>query len=259
MKKTLLGMTMAALLTVMTMPSAQAEEMEFSGDIAVVSQYIWRGAPQTVDKVAVQGDIGVALGGLSASIWASNTFGATDPAFPGRDAIEFDWTVDYSGSFDAFGYSVGAIYYQYLRASDADFLEIYAGISYDAPISPSVTVYYTVVDSDLPLNNLNAAGDIWIDFGVSTQYEGFDLSATLSYVSYDGDPSRAADIAAGQFEDGLSLITLGVSKDFKVSDLTVTPSLTIYIPIASDALDGQKYIYNTQAQNDFVFGVNIAF
>ncbi|MFQ5582075.1 MAG: TorF family putative porin [Mariprofundaceae bacterium] len=233
---------------------------ELTGDIGVYNQYIWRGAPQNVNKAAVQGDMGVGVGDFSASVWFSNTFASPAPQFAGQDAIEFDWTLDYSHSFGDFGVSVGTIYYTYLRDSTANFLEVYAGLSYDASISPSVAVYYTVADSSKTVNNLNETGDIWIDLGLSTAVKDVDLGATVSFVFYDSDPTRAADKAAGQFEDGASLVTVGISKDFEVSSLTITPSLNLYIPVASKAPgDGKRYIYNTVSDNNVVFGVNVAF
>ncbi len=253
----------------LAVPSVQAEDegsVSISGDIGVFSQYIWRGAPQTIDKVAVQGDIGLSIplgpGDLSASVWGSNTFASPAPQFAGRDAIEFDWTLDYSGSIGdtGLGYSFGGIYYNYLRDSTANFVEIYGGLSLDALISPFVTVYYTVADSSIAVNNLNETGDLWIDVGAGTSFLGADWSATVSFAFYDADPTRTADILAGHFNDGASVITLGVSKDFEVNGLTITPSLTGYIPIANKApADGKRYIYNTIAENDVVFGVNVAF
>jgi len=109
------------------------------------------------------------------------------------------------------------------------------------------------------VNNLNETGDLWIDAALSTTYLGIDMSAMVSFVFYDTDPTRIADAALGQFSDGASVITIGLSKDFAVKDVTITPSLSIYIPIASKALDGKRYIYNTVSNNDVVLGLNVAF
>lgn len=235
-----------------------------SADMAVYNQYIWRGAPQNTNKTATQGDLALTLplgpGDLSASVWASNTFASPAPQFKGQDAIEFDWTLDYSVSLGDFGISLGSIYYTYLRDSTANFVEVYGGLSYDAVISPSVSVYYTVADSRKAVNNLNEVGDIWVDVGLASTIAGVDVSGTVSFARYDSDPTRSTDKAAGKFNNGASVVTLAISKDYSIGDVTLTPSLTAYIPVASKAPgDGKRYIYNTVSDNNIVFGINAAF
>lgn len=262
-RASLLSLMMAAMMGMLTAPAAQAEGISAFGDAGVYNQYIWRGAPQNTNKAAVQGDFGVGTefgpGELSASVWASNTFASPAPQFSGQDAIEFDWTLDYSGAVGDLGYSLGSIYYTYLRDSTANFVEVYGGLSYDAVISPSVTVYYTVADSQITANNLNETGDLWIDAGLGTAIQGIDLSAMVSFAVYDDDPTRTTDKNNKQFEDGASVVTLGMSKDFEVGDVTITPSLTGYIPVATKAADGKRYIYNTASEYNVVFGVNASF
>ncbi len=264
MKKTFFGMLMAGVMGIGAgAVEAQAEGLAVAGDIGVYNQYIWRGAPQNVNKVAVQGDVSVSAdigpGTLSASAWASNTFASPAPQFAGQDAIEFDWTLDYSGSIGNFGYTVGGIYYTYLRDSTANFVEVYGGISFDAPISPFATVYYTVVDASAQVNNLNITGDIWVDVGASTSLGDYDLSVTVSFAKYDNDPTRTAAEVSGVINDGIQLVTVGASRDFAVSGLTITPSISVIIPVVSTALNGQRYIYQTQSDYNAVFGVNVAF
>jgi len=264
MKKSILAMLMAGVMGICTgAVEAQADGVSVAGDIGVFNQYIWRGAPQNVNKAAVQGDVSLSAdigpGTLSASGWASNTFASPAPQFAGQDAIEFDWTLDYSGSIGDFGYTIGGIYYTYLRDSTANFAEVYGGISYDAMISPFATVYYTVADASKLVNNLNITKDIWLDVGASTSLGAYDLSTTVSFAFYDKDPTRAAAVTSGNINNGIQLVTVGVSRDFKVSDLTITPSITAIIPVVSRALDGKRYIYQTQSDFNAVFGVNVAF
>ncbi len=268
-RSSLFGLMAVALAGVLGTPAAQAEGISAFADAGVYNQYIWRGAPQNTNKAAVQGDFGLSTafgpGELSASVWASNTFAATAPQFldangnSTQDAIEFDWTLDYSGSIGDFGYSLGTIYYTYLRDSTANFDEIYLGFSYDALISPSVTVYYTVADSSKAANNLNEVGDVWIEAALGAAVRGIDLSAMVSFAFYSNDTTRTTDKNNKHFEDGASVVTLSMSKDFEVGGVTITPSVTGYIPIATKAADGKRYIYNTVSDNNVVFGVNASF
>ncbi len=270
MKRNYLAIILAGLLgmaSVVDNAEAGPLGISASADIGVFSQYIWRGAPQNSNKVATQGDFNLSMpvgpGDLTASVWASNTFAAPNPGpFAGQDAIEFDWTLDYSLSVADFGLSVGSIYYTYLRDSTANFDEIYAGISYDGdalPIHPFFTAYYTVAESSITANNLNETGDVWLETGANASVAGIDLSAMVSFAIYDSDPTRTTDIAALHFDNGASVVTLGMSKDFEIAGVTITPSLTGYIPVATKAADGKRYIYNTVSDNNVVLGVNMAF
>jgi len=269
MKKNYVTLMLAGLLGLASMPGAAEAGplgISASADIGVFNQYIWRGAPQNANKVATQGDLNLSMpvgpGELSASVWASNTFPSPAPQFAGQDAIEFDWTLDYSLSVADFGLSVGSIYYTYLRDSTANFVEIYTGISYDGDaifIHPFFTGYYTVAESSITANNLNETGDIWLETGATASVVGVDLSAMVSFAIYDSDPTRTADIAALHFDNGPSVVTLGMSKDFEIGGVTITPSVTGYIPIATKAADGKRYIYNTISDNNVVLGVNAAF
>ena len=230
----------------------QAEEVSVSGDIGVVSQYVWRGSVQK-GQPAVQGDLGISSGGLSASAWFSNSYVSPEPQFAGKDVVEFDFTADYSGSVGDVAYSVGGIYYTYLYDAHSNFVETYAGISYDALVSPALSVYYTARGVD---SGFYKTGDIWVDLGLGTSVAGFDLSATASYVKWKGD---AVNRAADQYKNGISLVQIGISKDVEVAGLTVTPSMGFSIPVIGKSADGNRYIYGGVVKNEFIAVVNVAY
>jgi uncharacterized protein (TIGR02001 family) len=254
--KTLKRALIASMFVAMTPFAAQAEDVEVSGDIGAYSQYVWRGVSQTAGKSAIQGDIGASMGGFSASAWFSNAYASPAPQFAGKDTVEFDWTADYSGSFDKIGYSIGGIWYTYLYDSASNFGEVYTGISYDAPVSPSATIYYNVGTSK---NKAYMAGDLWIDLGLSGSAAGYDLGATVSYAKWKKDAISRPIAAVNNFKDGFNLVSLSVSKDVTVGDSTLTASITGSAPIISKASDGVQYIYGVAASKEVVFGVNFAY
>jgi len=257
MKNIYLSMLTAATLGMgLSTTAAQAEDLSIGGDLGVASQYVWRGVPQTASKPAVQGDVGASLGGLSAGVWFSNAYGSTAPQFGGRDVVEFDWTLDYSGSIADSGvdYSVGYIGYTYLYDSAANFSEVNAGLSY-GPVS--LTGYYTVKDSK---NKWYLKGDTWVDLGASTTVAGYDVSGTVSYAKWKKDAvNRAVVGGLDMFKSGINLVTLGVSKEMKAGDVAFTPSLTATIPVIKKASDGNRYIYGAAVTNEFVAAVNFAY
>lgn len=256
MTKTIMKYTTAALLAMGMMTSAaQAEDITVSGDIGAYSQYVWRGVEQTVNSTAVQGDLGVSMGGLSASVWFSNSYPATAPQFLGKDVVEFDFTVDYSAEIldTGLGYSVGGIGYTYLYDSASNFPELYAGLSYGPA---ALTLYYNVADSQ---NKAFLAGDMWIDLDAGISVADFDISGTLSYAIWDDDVTNRPVGPVDTFEDGLSLATLAISKDIDVASTTMTPSLTFTYPLADEQSDGNRYIYGVSVKPEFVAGVNFSY
>lgn len=238
-----------------SVPAAQAEDLSYGADIGMFSKYLWRGVEQT-SGTAVQGDLSAAYGGLSGSVWLSNSYPSGNPQTLGKSVVEADWTLDYSGSYSKVGYSVGAIDYTYLYDSGSNFPEIYLGLSYDAPVSPSVKVSYTAASSN---NKVYLAGDTWVDVGLSGSAMGVDLSGTISYAHWKKDATYRPIVAGlDTWKSGFNLITLGMSKDFTIGGVTATPSLTGTIPIVKKASDGNKYIYGLPVQPEVVLGVNFS-
>ncbi|MDT8376952.1 MAG: TorF family putative porin [Mariprofundaceae bacterium] len=259
MTRTITKYTGALLLAMgLTVSAAKADDVAISGDIGAYTQYVWRGVEQTVNSTAVQGDLGVSMGNVSAGVWFSNSYPAAAPQYAGKDVVEFDWTVDYSGSFGdtGLGYSVGGIAYTYLYDSASNFPELYAGLSFDSMLSPSLTAYYTVSDSQ---SKAYLAGDLWIDLGVSGSVADFDLSGTISYANWKKDAVNRPLGAVDTWKSGLSLATIGVSKDVDVAGVTMTPSLTFTYPLAKKQADGNRYIYGVSVKSEFIAGVNFSY
>lgn len=272
MSGTIIKYTSALLLAMGLMVSAaQAEDVKYghadehqpfgmtpTGDIGVYSQYVWRGVEQTVNSTAVQGDLGVSKGGFSGSVWFSNTYPASAPQYAGKDVVEFDWTVDYTDSIADTGlsYSVGGIAYTYLYDSASNFPELYAGLSFDSMLSPSLTAYYTVADSQ---SKYYLTGDLWIDLGISGSLADFDISGTLSYVNWKKDGLNRLLGAVDKWKSGFSLATIGISKDIEISGVTMTPSLTYTYPLAKKQADGERYIYGSPVKSEFIAGVNFSY
>ena len=257
MKKSYLA-TISALMLILVPGNihAKAEEVSISGDIGMASQYVWRGAVQK-GQPAVQGDLGVSYEGFSAFAWFSNSHVSPDPQTLGKEVIEFDFTADYSGHIGDVGYSAGGTYYTYLYDSHSNFVEAYAGISYDAPVSPSVMIYYTAKGVD---SGLYKIGDIWIDLGLSTSIAGFDLSGTASFVSWKTDAVNRAIVAGvDKYRSGISLVQLTISKYVEVGAVTITPSIGVSIPVIGKSSDGERYMYGAAAKNEFIAAVNIAY
>ena len=236
--------------------SASADEIGVAGDIGVASQYVWRGSVQRGEPV-VQGDLIVSSGGASLSAWFSNSYPSPEPQFAGKNVVEFDFTADYSGNIGSLGYSLGTIYYTYLYDAHSNFVELYAGLSYDAPVSPSLTVYYTAKGVQ---SGFYKTGDIWVDLALSSTVAGFDLSATASYVSWKADAINRAIVAGlDRYRSGVSLVQLLLSKSVEINGLTITPSVAVSLPVIGRSNDGNRYIYGGKVNHEFVAAVSLSY
>lgn len=86
-----------------------------TGNVAIASQYIFRGLTQTNERPAIQGGFDYAhASGFYVGVWGSNISWFSD-ANPGNSAsIELDTYVGYKGSLPAdFTYDVGFLRYNY--------------------------------------------------------------------------------------------------------------------------------------------------
>lgn len=216
MKKLLTNVAVGAVLAGVG-ATAQAE---FSGNVALTSDYVFRGISQTSEDPAVQGgfdyshDSGFYLGTWASSLEFGEDSSVVDPA-----SMELDVYGGFAGSFgEAISYDVGVIQYMYPGASSSlnyDFTEFAASVGYDFGVA-AVTVglnyspdyfassdtaiyYYADLGVPLPANfsiNLhvgqqeiddNAAFGTpdYMDYkvGVSTEVAGFGLA--LDWVDTD--------------------------------------------------------------------------
>lgn len=134
----------AATVVAVLPPSAATAQVELSGNVALVSDYVYRGFSQTLEEPAIQGGLDLALPyGLYVGTWASSVnFG------PGSEAaLELDVYGGFAPSFGGFDFDVGALYYGYPGAeagSNFDFLEIVGGLSrLFGPVSAGLSAAYS--------------------------------------------------------------------------------------------------------------------
>ena len=76
MRKTL-SFSAALLALTATAGMAQAE-VEYSGNVALTTDYHWRGDTQSSQDFAIQGGFDLAVGGFYAGTWASSIAGDAD-------------------------------------------------------------------------------------------------------------------------------------------------------------------------------------
>ncbi len=107
--------------------STSAYAAEFSVNMALASDYVYRGISQTNEEATIQGGFDIeGESGLYAGVWTSNI------AFDG--SIEIDVYAGFAGEFnETLGFDIGVLHYDYPNdagPNDSSFDEVYGSLSY---------------------------------------------------------------------------------------------------------------------------------
>lgn len=99
------------------------ERCKHSANVALTTEYVFRGISQTSEGPAIQGGFDLTCGIFYAGVWASNLdWGGTGLfGFPGNDAvanIEMDWYLGIKPVTGKITWDLGVIYYTYPNAAD---------------------------------------------------------------------------------------------------------------------------------------------
>ena len=209
------GVALVALLA--TAGTAMAEG-EWSGNVAMTSDYTWRGVSQSNEDPAIQGGFDVGHeSGFYVGTWASSIKGG-----PSYGDLEFDVYAGWGGNLsDAVSVDIGVLYYIYPTEDlglDTDYIEPYASISTSfGPAEATFGVAYAPEQDSL-------GGDdnlyLYTDVGFGIADSPFSISGHIGYT--DGalappllagdtddtglDWSIGASVAQGNFEVGVAYI-----------------------------------------------------
>ena len=139
-------------------------ESPLTANIAVGSNYIWRGVTQTGDLSAVSGGVDYAhASGAYVGVWQSNL---------SAGQYEQDVYAGYGFEAGPVGLDVGYIAYQYPLGTGANFEEIYVNASYD------------MFNAGLALDSKNK--NTYISAGAEFEVKK-DLTMAVTFGSYTGD------------------------------------------------------------------------
>jgi len=205
-----------------------AVELGVSADF--YGKHIWRG--QTLnDDPAIQPGISAVYKGFTASLWGS--FDTTNINGNSGDFSELDYTLDYSAAlpgYEGIGYSVGVIYYDFPGAavSDADTTEVYAGLSFDVPLSPSLTIYRDLDEADGTYVLLSIGHSFENVIDLDGTAVGIDIGASLGWASKLYNKYYWA-ANQSKFND----LVLSFSLPMEIAGWSVAPSLN-YVTLVSD-------------------------
>lgn len=158
MKKTLFAAAAAAAL--LTAGAASAEG-SLSYNVAVTSDYVWRGITQNDEEPALQAGIDYSAGIFYAGAWASNVVEGAD--------VEVDLYAGFKPTAGDFSFDLGVIHYAYTGDDELNFTEVKGAVSYPVGTGSMGIAYYTPTEDtfDTYYVELNGAFPITEKLSVS--------------------------------------------------------------------------------------------
>lgn len=214
-------------------------------------KYIWRGQDLNDDPVFQPG-LTANYGGLSAAIWGNLEL--TNINGNSGDFSEIDYSLDYSSAVPGMrgiGYSIGAIYYDFPGTKVKDTTELYWGLKFDLPLSPSITFYHDV----------DEAKGTYASFALGHSIEnivrlgpdipiGMEVGASLGWGS--GSYNR---YYWGTDQGKLQDLAFSVAFPMEIAGWKVAPNLN-YVTLVSDDIRDTD-VYGTDS--DFFFaGISLS-
>ena len=211
----------ASLLSISSFSFA---EVSLSGNIAVTTDYVWRGMTQNAEDPSVSGGFDLEhSSGFYIGLWAANVLAEnTDDAGTPNDAaddvtstgsMELDGYLGFAGSFnDDAGYDIGYIAYTYPGVDAWDFEELYfsvdffgAYVMYAAGIDDAADYYEVGYGIDA------GPGSFSISYG---DYDGMGTNYLIGYDWSVGDftigfayTDFSADVAANDYDTAILTIS----------------------------------------------------
>ncbi|PKO35527.1 MAG: hypothetical protein CVU34_04340 [Betaproteobacteria bacterium HGW-Betaproteobacteria-7] len=136
MKKSLIALALVGAFAAPAIAEEPASPHTLSANVAIATDYIFRGISQTNHKAAIQGGFDYShASGFYAGTWASNVDWVS-PLYKDDNSMELDVYGGYRGSFAGdFTYDVGGAYYYYTGkkisgVETPDSAELYAAIGW---------------------------------------------------------------------------------------------------------------------------------
>jgi len=163
---------------------ATTAQAEVTANVAMSSDYMFRGISQTDSTAAISGGFDYSHdNGFYAGVWASNV---DENFFPGAN-VEIDTYFGYAGGSDNWSYDVGFLRYNYpgVKNSDANTNEYYGSVGYDFGVA-SVTAGLAYSSDFFGLDDSE-----YYSLGVDVPVG--DYSVAFAYGNQDADASGVQD------------------------------------------------------------------
>ena len=183
------------LLAGAAVPAAQAE-MEISANVALTSDYRFRGISQSDESIALQGGFDLGFdNGIYIGTWGSSVDFDSNRGFDG--SLELDYYIGWASDIGDTGITldVGYLYYDYPgdNGAEGDYQELYGSIGFwdvtlglaysDDYYGETDTFFYYYADYSLGLGD-NFSLDFHVGYNDLEKNGGFLATDEDSYVDY---------------------------------------------------------------------------
>ncbi len=226
---------MGILVLISTIAIAEDSPHEFSANVTLTTDYMYRGISQTNEGPAIQGGFDYAhSSGIYLGTWASSLeFGAGDD----DTNLEVDFYGGMAGDFsNGVSWDIGGLYYMYPNtdadaAGDFDFFEAYGSLGYtfnNITFEPSISTYMAYSP-----DFFGETGDSFYvtgEFGLSLPY-GVGLSFLYGNQSIDKGTDYA-HVSVGLSKD-ISIFTLDASYYDGIDDCNTETCEAVVFSISS--------------------------
>jgi hypothetical protein len=232
---------------------AEEEHPSSSLDVAVLSQYIWRGQELSRDSIVIQPSMTVGYKGLSMNLWGNLD---TDQYYDAAGDDEYNWnetdlTFCYGKEFGMLSAEAGYIYYDLDGIADTQ--EVYLGFGLDTLLSPSLKIYKDIAGNSSWYFLLGISHAIEMNEKVS-----LELSGSVSYLLsededdyYEVDGSGPTGDEFENFHDGVISASLPIAL---TEYITITPTASYCFPLSDDASDEMEYRSLRGEDDNFIYG-----
>lgn len=194
--------------------SSAAMAGDFTANVGVTNNYLWRGLTQSENEAAISGGIDFTTeSGFYAGTWASNVSYLPGDTF----SYEHDLYIGFRGG-DAVTYDVGYLYYNYDSQADYDFSEVYLALGWKGFTLKGSFLAQTERDEDLDVGVPGVGPDVDFGFGKASYFSldyaiplKNDVTLTAHVGTHRGDFARSFNgFSSKSYED----YSLSVAKTF---------------------------------------------
>jgi len=173
-----------APVEVVETPVVEESAFTASANMAITSNYIWRGQTQTSNAPAIQGGIDLGYNGFYLGTWLSNV----DFNLATDNSLEADFYAGYASELAGIGFDIGYIQYTFPNSSSVitdNLEEVYVGLSKDFGGFGINGKYSFALDDTLFTDywEVGASAELPMDFGLSAAYGEQDDWGTNYIVS----------------------------------------------------------------------------
>ena len=231
--------------------TAQDSIYSASGDVAVVSSYVWRGQRLT-DDPSLQPSMTLGIEGFAFNAWGSmdltsfNDFNTGDPRIGKGDGLkghftEIDYTFSYDYSFENVSVGGGAIIYTFPERFSTT-TELYGALSFDSvPLAPNVTLY---LDVDETTSAVGGDAGVYLLLGAGHSFpinsdivSSFDVSASLGFANGGFTKFYYSGLDKAGLHDG----SLTASLPFNINDNWSAGAWVTVSGLIGDEIRAQQY------------------